>query len=443
MKILYYDCFSGISGDMNLSAMVGLGVDQNHLINELKKLGLEGYTISFVPDQRKGISGLRADVTLTVETHHHDHGHTHEHGHDHDHDHSHSHGHSHEHKAPSFSFSNLKPASQPQGHTYTASSHTHRNYADIKKLIHASSLSDAVKKLSIDIFQKVAEAEGKIHGKPIDEVHFHEVGAVDSIVDIVGAAICIDYLKPDKVVSSPVQMGGGFVKCAHGMFPVPAPATLEIMRDKPIKLGAVQVETTTPTGAAIVATLASEFTEKPSFQITKIAYGIGHRDNIVPNVLRVCLAEEVAKPAALAKAVIIECNIDDMNPELYEYVMGKLFDAGADDVYFQPIVMKKTRPATKISVLCSDEIVSKIENTLLTETPTLGVRKFNVEKTMLTRDWKTIETSWGPVKVKLGYLDGNLIKFKPEYEDCLKISKTAGIPITEIYREVNQIMGQR
>jgi pyridinium-3,5-bisthiocarboxylic acid mononucleotide nickel chelatase len=414
MKILYYDCFSGISGDMNLAAMIGLGVDPSFLLDELQKLHLDGYTISFVTDQRKGISGFRADVTLA--------------GHG-----THSHEHTHNHNHSPIIYTNLKPA----GTGAQSHNHTHRAYADIKKLIYASTLTGQVKQLSIDIFQKVAEAEALIHGKPVDEVHFHEVGAVDSIIDIVGAAICIDYLKPDKIISSPVQLGGGFVQCAHGTFPVPAPATLEILKDKPVKIGAVQVETTTPTGAAIIAALATEFTDQPAFNIYRIAYGIGHRDNAIPNVLRVCLAEQAGTPNPIP-SMMIECNIDDMNPELYEYVMEKLFDAGSDDVYFQPVIMKKTRPAIKICVLCQNQVAGKIENILLSETSTLGLRKYPVEKTMLKRDWKTVETKWGPVKVKRGYLNDKIVKSKPEYEDCLKIAIANKISITDVYKEITK-----
>lgn len=427
MKILYYDCFSGISGDMNLAAMVDLGVDQKYLLNELKKLKVEGYSISFVVDQRKGITGTRADVLLADE-------HTHNHF---GHEHSHEHNHSHDQKQTSFSFNNLKAVFQPHAHTHD------RNFTNICQMIWESTLNENVKNISIEIFRKIAVAEGHIHGKPLDEVHFHEVGAVDSIVDIVGAAICVDFLQPDKIISSPVQLGGGMVKCAHGTFPVPAPATLEIMKDKPVKVGAVQVETTTPTGAAIITTLATEFTEHPQFKITKIAYGIGHRDNTIPNVLRLCLAEEAVETVVdvqSSSAMVLECNIDDMNPELYEYVMGKLFEAGADDVYFQPIIMKKTRPAIQLSVLVQHHLVLTMENILLKETSTLGLRKYEVQKTMLQREWKDVDTRWGKVRVKLGFLNNEVIKSKPEYEDCLKISKENNIPIMEVYREVASLL---
>ncbi len=430
MKILYYDCFSGISGDMNLAAMVDLGVDKQYLIDELQKLHVSGYSIHFENDQRKGIFGTRADVILenTDGNHHH---------HNHNEQHSHDHTTKHQVYNSQISVTNLKPDPQNTIHT-----HDHnRNFSDIKLLIERSSLSNKVKEISVEIFRKIAVAEAHIHGKTIDEIHFHEVGAIDSIIDIVGAAICFDYLKPDKIISSAIQLGGGFVVCAHGTFPVPAPATLEILKSIPVKMGAVQVETTTPTGAAIIATLANEFNDQPGLSIEKVAYGIGHRDNVIPNVLRVCLANLV-DDSDHQTACITECNIDDMNPEMYEYVMDKLFEAGADDVYFQPIIMKKTRPAIKISVLSGIQLAAKVEQILLTETSTLGVRKYDVQKSMLKREIKKVETKWGFVHVKVGFLNGEVIKSKPEYVDCLAISRTNNIPLTEVYKEVINILNR-
>ena len=244
MKILYYDCFCGISGDMNLAALIDLGVPEEYLMQELSKINLNSeYEIKIEKSAKLGITGTRVDVILK------DNNHSHE--------------------------------------------HHHRNLKDIEEIINSSDLGDKVKKLSLDMFMKVAEAEAKVHGKGLYEVHFHEVGAVDSIVDMVGAAICLDYLKVDRIIASPVQVGGGFVKCAHGLMPVPAPATAEILKNIPINTGIVQFETTTPTGAAILAANVQEFTPKADFSIKKIAYGIGHRDLEIPNVLRVYLGEKV------------------------------------------------------------------------------------------------------------------------------------------------------
>jgi uncharacterized protein (TIGR00299 family) protein len=262
MKVLYYDCFCGISGDMNLGALLDLGVDEEYLRQELSKLKLNAeYELQVKKDNKGGISGTRVDVLLKEEIH--------KHKHDHDHHHY-----------------------QHEVHTGVESHHAHRNLKDIENIIVNSSLSDRVKELSMAIFMKVAEAEAKVHGKSLDEVHFHEVGAVDSIVDIVGAAVCLDYLKVDKIMASPVQLGGGFVKCAHGIIPVPAPATVEILKNIPVKSGIVPFETTTPTGAAILAANVVTFTDKMNLSIEKTGYGIGHRDLEIPNILRVYIGCE-------------------------------------------------------------------------------------------------------------------------------------------------------
>ena len=441
MKILYYDCFAGISGDMNLGAMIDIGVEANFLINELQKLKLEGYEIRVSEQQRKGITGTQVEVILTGSEHEHHHDHNHDHGH-----HGHSHGHHHHHHGPSSIFDGLKRRIIPDyyqaieqehneiGHHH----HEHRNLHDIEKIIRESELSDKVKTMSMDIFRLVAKAEAKIHGKPLEKVHFHEVGAIDSIVDIVGAAICIDCLSPGRIIASPVEMGGGFVNCAHGRFPVPAPATLEIMQGKPMKLGAVPFETATPTGVAILAALVDEFTATPSFTIVKTGYGIGHRDTEIPNVLRVCIGEtdESTGTEKTVDAVVMECNIDDMNPERYAFVMERLFEADADDVYLQNIMMKKSRPAVTLSVLCGPEKIKAIEHLLFTETSTLGVRYQHVKKTMLERRAGTVDTPWGAVRIKEAYYQGRKLRTKPEYDDCAAIARKNGISIEKVYQEI-------
>ena len=324
----------------------------------------------------------------------------------------------------------------------TIRNHHHRGFTEIAAIIENSSLSENVKKLSINIFRTLGLAESKIHNQQLEEIHFHEVGAIDAIIDIVGAAICYEYLKPDKVIISPVELGGGMVNCAHGTFPVPAPATLEILTGKPIRTGAVQAETTTPTGAAILVNLGNEFTDKINLVIQKIGYGIGHRDNAIPNVLRVCMCtteENVYKK----KSSLLECNIDDMNPEYYGYLMDKIFDSGADDVFLENISMKKNRPAIKINVLCESTLSEKITHLLLLETSTLGVRCLSVEKTTLKRNQSILETPWGSVRIKHGYLDGSCIKSKPEYDDCLKISKEYNIPLIQVYNEIAFLINKK
>ena len=376
MKVLYYDCFCGISGDMNLAALLDLGVPKEYLIEEISKLKLNSeYEIKIEKAIKHGITGTRVDVILKnqvynhdyiaekaldnhqhvhINNDHHEHDHSHHenynHSHEHDEEHNHQHdeNHSHEHN-----HSNSHEHNEEHNHLHKENNnheHHHRNLNDIENIINSSDLNDNVKKLSLDMFMKVAEAEAKVHGKTLYEVHFHEVGAIDSIVDMVGAAICIDYLKVDKIMASPVQVGGGFVKCAHGLMPVPAPATVEILKNIPINTGIVPFETTTPTGAAILAANVEEFTPKIDFSIKKIAYGIGHRDLEIPNVLRVYLGEE-EEAEKIEEQYILETNIDDMNPEFYGYVEEKLFEKGALDVFKTPIFMKKGRPGVKLSVL--------------------------------------------------------------------------------------------
>jgi len=326
MKVLYYDCFCGISGDMNLGALLDLGVDEDYLRCELSKLNLDPeYELYAKKDNKKGISGTRVDILLKNAPFVHKHNH---------HDHLNSH-------------QEEQACMEPdQGHIH----HAHRNLKDIETIIINSTLSESVKKISLAIFMKVAEAEANVHAKPLYEVHFHEVGAVDSIIDIVGAAVCLDYLKVDKIMASSVQLGGGFVKCAHGIIPIPAPATVEILKNVPMKSGIVPFETTTPTGAAILAANVGAFTDHMDFSVEKIGYGIGHRELEIPNILRVFIGCE-ERSDKREEQYIIETIIDDMNPELYEYIEEKLFAQGALDVLKTLISMKKGRPATKLSVL--------------------------------------------------------------------------------------------
>lgn len=393
MKILYYDCFCGISGDMNLAALIDLGVPKEYLMQELSKVNLNSeYEMKIERSVKLGITGTRVDVKLNESSHSEE-----EHGHDHQ--------------------------------------HHHRKLKDIEKIINSSHLSDKVKNISLGMFMRIAEAEAKIHGKSLYEVHFHEVGAIDSIVDLVGAAICIDYLKVDRIIASPVQVGGGFVKCSHGIMPVPAPATTEILKNIPISTGIVQFETTTPTGAAILAVNVEEFTSKIDFSIEKTGYGIGHRDLEIPNVLRVYLGEQ-ERSEEVEEQYILETNIDDMNPELYEYVQEKLFEVGALDVFKTPIYMKKGRPGIKLSVLTDEKGEKDILDVIFEETTSIGVRKHKVEKIMLNRDFSKVKTEYGDITVKKSYYKGKLVKYKPEYEECKAIAKEKNISIDKVYKAV-------
>jgi uncharacterized protein (TIGR00299 family) protein len=382
MKILYYDCFAGISGDMNLGAMIDLGVDPDYLIAELQKLNIEGFHLEIQKDIRRGISGTKATVVIE----------------------------------------------NPENEK-------HRHLRHVEELVNQSTLSPEVKSLSLKIFDLIAVAEAKVHNISKERVHFHEVGALDSIADIVGAAICLDYLKVDKVMSSPIQLGGGMVKCAHGIMPVPAPATALIVQDVPVKTGLVQHEATTPTGAAILVATVDEFTDQIDFPIQKTAYGIGQRDvSEVPNVLRVYLSESKETPdnTRLEDAWMLECNIDDMNPEWYDHLFGKLFDAGASDVFLTPIIMKKSRPANMLSVLCSKKIAPEMKSIIFNNSTTIGLREYSVTKTVLERQEKEIETELGIVQVKCSYFQGKEIRFKPEFEDLKKLAIQHGLSLNEV-----------
>lgn len=402
MNILYYDCFSGISGDMNLAAMIELGVDPAFLIKELSKLNLnDEFSIKISTDSRKGIFGTRVDVELKHQHHEHkDHGHSPEHHH-----------------------------------------HEHRNLKNIEKIIRSSALDEKVIKTSLAIFKKVAEAEAKIHGKSLYEVHFHEVGATDSIVDIVGAAICFHQLDIDAVWCSSIELGGGFVNCAHGVMPVPAPATSEILTGCPTTRGAVQKETTTPTGAAILATLTDKFSDSPKMTVGKTAYGIGHRDTDIPNVLRVQLAEIAIKTDTLKTipARLLQCNIDDMTAETLGVAMDQLMEEGAMDVHFTPIIMKKNRPATTLSILCADEEENWFKRLIFKHTTTLGVKSIPIDKTILDISFETLETPLGKVTMKNAILEGEVIRSKPELEDCRKLSEKHGISIGEVYLQIGRV----
>jgi len=380
MKILYYDCFSGISGDMNLAAMLELGMPEKYLKEQLSKLKINNFELIAEKNEINKIAGTKVKVKHTKED------------------------------------------------------KKHRNISDIKEIINNSDLNKNIKQTSIKIFEKIAVAEAHIHQTTTEKIHFHEVGAVDSIVDIVGAAIGIDYLKPDKIVCSTIELGKGFVKCAHGIIPVPAPATIEILKNIPVSIGNQNFEATTPTGAAILATIVDEFSDKIDINIEKIAYALGHKKSEKPNMLRVLLGNPEKK-----KSYIIECNIDDMNPEFYGFISEKLFKAGASDVYYTSIFMKKNRPGIKLSVLCKEKL-DLLKNIILTETTTFGLRTFPVEKTELEREFSTKSTKYGLVKLKSGFLNGERIKLKPEYEDCRKLANENNVSIGEIYRTINNLV---
>lgn len=414
---LYIECLSGISGDMTIGALLDLGINQQRFLEELSKLKLEGYTLHIYKAQKQGITGTKFDVLLEQADHdHHDHHHHETNHHDHHHDHDH---HDHHH------------AEADPGHQEAADHHHHRNILDIYGIIDGSQLKERVKTLSKEMFRHVAEAEAKIHGKALEEVHFHEVGAIDSIVDIVGAAIAIDLLEIDEIISTPVHTGTGFVKCAHGKMPVPAPATLEILKGLPLYSTGIRSELVTPTGAAILKTLVHDFGPRPEMIVEKIGYGLGTKDLEIANVLRMSMG----KKKQAADHWVLECNIDDMNPEWYESVMGHLFEKGALDVYMVPMHMKKNRPATLLSLICKAEHIPALSEILLTETTTFGLRKYPVEREILDRQFIQLDTAYGPITLKLGIYQDKIIKAAPEYEDCKRASQQHGVSLMTVYQQ--------
>lgn len=412
MKTLYFDCFSGISGDMTVGALLDIGADREVLLEGLRGLKVDGYNIRIEKKLKNGISGTDFSVILEEEEHHEHHEH-HHHDHDDHHEHEHEHGHEHTHD-----------------HEHE---HVHRSMHDIERIIDESNLDDKVKKLSLKMFSLVAEAEGKIHGKPAGEVHFHEVGAVDSIVDIIGTAICINNLAVDRIVFSSLPLSRGFVKCQHGVFPLPAPAALEILKGVPVYYTDIKFELVTPTGAAIAKGLADEFGMVGELEVERIGYGLGKKTYEIPNVLRVMLFD--SKKKSSDRVIEIETNIDDMTAEQLGSVMDRLFADGALDVFFTPVYMKKNRPGTKLSVLCRQESKDGLVDILLRHTSTFGVRMSFMERSILDRETVTVSTRYGNIRCKLGKLSGEVVKQSPEYEDCKAASIQHGVTISEVYAE--------
>jgi hypothetical protein len=377
MRILYFDCFSGVSGDMTLAALLSLGLPKERLLEELKKLNLENYSVEIFPGSRSGIAATGVEVRVGHQPHH------------------------------------------------------HRTFADIRALIQESSLEPKVKEISLKIFLRLAEAEARVHHKAVEEVHFHEVGAVDSIVDIVGTAVGIAFFNPERIFSSELPMGRGFVNCQHGRLPLPAPATVEVLKGYPVKSVEVEGELVTPTGASIVATLSSGVAAWPNGIIQAVGYGMGRSEfPDRPNLLRLVLGEAEGLYDS-DRAMVLEANIDDMNPEIYGFLMERLFAEKALDVSLSHLLMKKGRPGILLRVISEEKDAEKLTEVILRETTTLGVRSYAVTRKKLPREVKEVETKYGKIRVKIS---GD-IRFQPEYEDCRRVAMEKGIPIQEVYQE--------
>ncbi len=411
MKTLYFDCFAGASGNMILAALVALGVDEKRLIEQIKLLDIADFEIEFSTRDKSGIAATHAEVKVPHE-------------------------------------------------------HAHRHLSTIEKIINDSRLSDSIKKRAVEIFTRLAEAEATVHGTTIEKIHFHEVGAMDAIIDVVGACVGFELLKIERFYCSKIHVGSGFVKMAHGKFPVPPPAVAELLKDVPVYSTEIEGELITPTGAAIIAAVCDSFGAIPEMRVERTAYGAGTRDyKDFPNVLRLMIGVQSSRfkvqgqPEELRIAndelqgennrestnnlILLETNLDDLSPQILGFVMERAFDAGALDCWFTPIQMKKNRPATMISILCKTSDKDGLTDLLYAETTTLGVRVSMVERNCLEREIVKVETESGAVDVKIASHNGKIVNAKPEYEQIRAIALKSNVPLREIEREVLEKFKQK
>lgn len=445
MRIAYLECFSGISGDMFLGALLDAGVPVGLLEDTVASLNV-GARLEISRVVRSGISATKVDVwvngkkdmlpedfgkekVVEVNAPHNADGHSHPSVLS---DPTHIRG---EHQQEENGKSSPAETRAPKKHSH---SHSHgRGLTEIRQIIAASFISERAKRNATAIFEALGRAEAKIHGMSPEEVHFHEVGAADAMVDVVCAAVGAEALNADEIVCSPLNLGGGSVKCAHGTFPVPVPATVELLQDAPVYSSGLQAELVTPTGAAIVQTLAHRFGDFPPMKIEKSGYGAGSRDFVGhPNVVRLTLGQsaEVLK-VEFDTVAVLEANLDDLNPQVFGYVMDRLLDEGALDAFAIPVQMKKSRPGILLTVLCKPEDAPKLANLIFSETTTLGVRRRDEARQILARRWQKVGTPWGAVRIKIGSMNGTISNYAPEYEDCRKIAAEHRVPLKAVMQE--------
>jgi uncharacterized protein (TIGR00299 family) protein len=395
VKILYFDCFSGISGDMTLGALLDAGLPLAELKNALGSLALPGVHVHANRVLRAGVSATKFEV------HAHDHGST-----DHHHD-------------------------DAAGH-HSHGDHQHRSLPEIFGLIDKASLSAAARDRAKALFQRLAEAEAAIHQMPVDAVHLHEVGALDSIIDIVGTVFALEWTGADRIVCSPLNVGGGMVRSAHGLFPVPAPATVKLLGAAPVYGGMPQSELVTPTGALIASSYAESFGPMPAMSVDRVGYGAGDRDDpTTPNVLRVFVGRAADRPTA-GRVSVVECEIDDMNPQIFGVVMDRLYAAGALEVFYVPVQMKKNRPGTLLTVISRPELRGSITDVIFRETTTIGLRYCDMDRECLAREIVSVETPLGTARIKVARRDGRVLNATPEFEDCARLAAANGLPVKEV-----------
>ena len=414
-RLLYFDCFSGISGDMTLGALIDAGLPLDELKRALGSLAVSGFDISTKRVLRAGVSATQFIV------------------------HEHRHEHEGQHEAPGTQHSTQHSTQHDQHHSTLhdhghSHSHPHRSLREIFKLIDGSALSPAGRDRAKQLFQRLAEAEASIHQMPIDQVHLHEVGAIDSIIDIVGAVFGLEWFGADRIVASALNVGGGMVDTAHGHFPVPAPATVKLLGDAPIYGGSVQQELVTPTGALIVSSYASSFGPIPRMTVEHVGYGAGGRDiPSTPNVLRVVVGRAEGEGHAQAERVsVIECEIDDMNPQLFGVAMDRLYAAGALDVFYVSVQMKKNRPGTLLTVVAPPERRAALADVIFRETTTIGLRHYDVDRECLRREIVNVETPIGAVRFKVAWRDGRIINAVPEFDDCVRLATAHNLSVKDV-----------
>jgi pyridinium-3,5-bisthiocarboxylic acid mononucleotide nickel chelatase len=474
MRIAYLDCFSGISGDMFLGALVDAGVSRKLLEDTVAALDI-GARLEISRVMRSGISATKVDVYAHGEKdlprevfqaqkqqehahdHTHDDSHHHAHGHEHDNNvgHKHSHEESHTRAFGKAEFSALKNGHEP-GAPHDDSSHAHgRSLSAIRLIIEGAAISAGAKRIAIHIFEVLGTAEAEIHNVPVEKVHFHEVGAVDAMVDIVCAAVGAESLGIEEWMCSPLNVGGGTVKCAHGTLPVPAPATLTLLQGAPVYSSGPQVELVTPTGAAIVKVLVTRFAALPAIKVEKAGYGAGTREFADhPNLLRITVGESAsvdhtsevagelvgASSGALAeKIMVLEANLDDLSPQVLAYAMERLLTEGALDVFSVPVQMKKGRAGAVLTVLAKMEDAGRLTKTIFAETTTLGVRRREEYRQTLTRRWETVNTTWGPVRIKIANMNGTISNYAPEFEDCRALAEAHRVPLKQVMQEAARV----
>lgn len=380
MKIAYFDCISGISGDMILGALLDLGLPLESLRQELSALGISGYEIKCDKVFKNGFRATKCDVIVSDDVH-------------------------------------------------------ERHFSDIKDIINHSRLSEKIRQRALDVFHRLAEVEAEIHGVPVDEVHLHEVGGLDTIIDVAGTLIGLELLGIDRVVASPLPLGRGAIQGAHGVIPLPAPAALGLLKGAPVVGIDYAFEFVTPTGAALLSSLADSFGVIPAMTLTSIGYGAGGRDLPIPNLLRIIIGESPSQGySTLETLAMIETNLDDLNPQVYGYVMEILFERGALDVTFTPVQMKKNRPGVLISVLCRPMDAQELEHILYSETSTIGIRRHYVERRSLARTFSKVNTPYGQVTIKIVQVAEGNTRASPEYEDCHRLAASSGVPLLDIYR---------